>query len=205
MVGSFGQLSGNGMITYFLPVLLANAGITNQNKKLTLNFVNSVTSYAGALFGSWTVDRLGRRRQLLIGTSLCAILLFACTGLLSKTGESARSTAGISLIYLFMVVFSFGWTAMSVFCRFLSKPPADLSVAKHCTRWRFLALKYALKVSRGSMCAHRVPLVSTRSGECLHPMAQALRRTNELYRLPVALSKLSWKGGCPFKCGHHER
>jgi hypothetical protein len=114
MVGAFGQLSGNGMITYFLPVLLANAGITDQNKKLTLNFVNSVTSYAGALFGSWTVDRIGRRRQLLIGTSLCAILLFICTGLLSKTGDSVRSNAGISLIYLFMVIFSFGWTAMSV-------------------------------------------------------------------------------------------
>jgi len=42
--GVFGQLSGNGMITYFLPILLKNAGITNQNKILTLNFVNSVTS-----------------------------------------------------------------------------------------------------------------------------------------------------------------
>jgi len=43
-VGTFGQLSGNGMITYFLPVLLENAGITSQDRKLTLNFVNSVTS-----------------------------------------------------------------------------------------------------------------------------------------------------------------
>jgi MFS family permease len=115
MVGSFGQLSGNGMITYFLPVLLTNAGIVDQNKKLTLNFVNSVTSFAGALFGSWTVDRLGRRRQLLIGTAICATLLFTITGLLSgKTYSEVRSNAGISLIYLFMVVFSFGWTAMCV-------------------------------------------------------------------------------------------
>ena len=46
-VGWFGQLSGNGLITYFLPVLLKQAGITDQNKQLTLNFVNSVTSYIG--------------------------------------------------------------------------------------------------------------------------------------------------------------
>jgi hypothetical protein len=39
-----GQLSGNGLITYFLPVLLEGAGITNQDRRLTLNFVNSVTS-----------------------------------------------------------------------------------------------------------------------------------------------------------------
>lgn len=49
LIGSFGQLSGNGLITYFLPVLLKNAGITSQNKQLTLNFVNSVTSFIGAL------------------------------------------------------------------------------------------------------------------------------------------------------------
>lgn len=41
---STGQLSGNGLITYFLPVLLENAGITSQDRRLTLNFVNSVTS-----------------------------------------------------------------------------------------------------------------------------------------------------------------
>lgn len=46
-IGTFGQLSGNGLITYFLPVLLEQAGITNQNRRLTLNFVNSVTSYIG--------------------------------------------------------------------------------------------------------------------------------------------------------------
>ncbi|KAL0961054.1 hypothetical protein HGRIS_006042 [Hohenbuehelia grisea] len=44
LIGTFGQLSGNGLITYFLPILLKNAGITSQNKQLTLNFVNSVTS-----------------------------------------------------------------------------------------------------------------------------------------------------------------
>lgn len=49
LIGSFGQLSGNGLITYFLPVLLLNAGITSQSKQLTLNFVNSVTSFIGAL------------------------------------------------------------------------------------------------------------------------------------------------------------
>lgn len=49
LIGSFGQLSGNGLITYFLPVLLLNAGITSQSKQLTLNFVNSITSFIGAL------------------------------------------------------------------------------------------------------------------------------------------------------------
>ncbi|KAK0464610.1 general substrate transporter [Desarmillaria tabescens] len=102
-------LSGNGMITYFLPVLLENAGIESQSKRLTLNFVNSVTSYIGA----FTVDRFGRRRVLLAGTIAITVILAIVTGLLSKDdGNSARANAGIALVYLFMVVFSYGWTSM---------------------------------------------------------------------------------------------
>ncbi|KAI0061709.1 general substrate transporter [Artomyces pyxidatus] len=112
LIGAFGQLSGNGLITYFLPVLLNNAGITSQNRKLTLNFVNSVTSFIGALAGSASVDHIGRRKLLLISTGSLVCCLAIVTGLLSSTGTSARSSAGISFIYLFMVIFSFGWTPM---------------------------------------------------------------------------------------------
>ncbi|KAK0188147.1 general substrate transporter [Armillaria mellea] len=113
LIGSFGQLSGNGMITYFLPVLLENAGIESQSKRLTLNFVNSVTSYIGALGGAFTVDHFGRRRVLLTGTIAITAILAIGTGLLSKDdGNSARANAGIAFVYLFMVVFSYGWTSM---------------------------------------------------------------------------------------------
>ncbi|KAH6912938.1 general substrate transporter [Coprinopsis sp. MPI-PUGE-AT-0042] len=114
MIGAFGQLSGNGLITYFLPVLLENAGITSQDRRLTLNFVNSVTSYIGALSGSAIIDRFGRRRILLTATAAITGILAIVTGLLSDAGELSpvRSNAGISFIYLFMVVFSFGWTPM---------------------------------------------------------------------------------------------
>ncbi|KAJ7250892.1 general substrate transporter [Mycena haematopus] len=112
IIGFFGQLSGNGLITYFLPILLKNAGITSQHKQLVLNFVNSVTSYMGALFGSYMVDRTGRRINLLVGTGSLVVILAIVSALLSKTSTDARANAGISFIYLFMVVFSFGYTAM---------------------------------------------------------------------------------------------
>ncbi|KAF8655480.1 hypothetical protein AX16_003038 [Volvariella volvacea WC 439] len=113
MVILIGQLSGNGLITYFLPVLLGIAGITSQDRKLTLNFVNSVTSYIGALSGSAIIDRFGRRRILLLSTSSIVAILAIVTGLLSNPeGNPVRANAGISFVYLFMVVFSFGWTPM---------------------------------------------------------------------------------------------
>ncbi|KAJ7755968.1 general substrate transporter [Mycena metata] len=112
IIGFFGQLSGNGLITYFLPILLKNAGITSQHKQLVLNFINSITSYMGALFGSAMVDRWGRRKNLLSATGALVVILAIVSALLSHPGSTERANAGITFIYLFMVVFSFGWTAM---------------------------------------------------------------------------------------------
>ncbi|PPR07805.1 hypothetical protein CVT26_014990 [Gymnopilus dilepis] len=64
------------------------------------------------LIGSATIDRFGRRRILLVATSVMVAILAIVTGLLSSFGSAARSNAGITFIYLFMVVFSFGWTPM---------------------------------------------------------------------------------------------
>ncbi|KAF9478188.1 general substrate transporter [Pholiota conissans] len=96
---------GNNLITYFLPILLKNAGITSQDRQLTLNFVNTLS-------GSATVDRFGRRRVLLYSTIVMSIILAIVTGLLRTFGSAARANAGITFIYLFMVVFSYGWTPM---------------------------------------------------------------------------------------------
>ncbi|KAJ8509238.1 hypothetical protein ONZ45_g8575 [Pleurotus djamor] len=112
LIGAFGQLSGNGLITYFLPILLKNAGITSNERQLTLNFVNSITSYIGALTGSFIIDRFGRRKILLLSTTVIAAILAIVTGLLSSTASPAQSNAGITFVFLFMVVFSFGWTPM---------------------------------------------------------------------------------------------
>ncbi|KZW03364.1 general substrate transporter [Exidia glandulosa HHB12029] len=113
LIGAFGQLSGNGMITYFLPILLKNAGITSDSKRITLNFVNSVTSMIGAVTGAYLVDSFGRRKLLLSSTTALVVILAIACGLLSNPGDNqVRANAGITFIYLFMVVFSFGWTSM---------------------------------------------------------------------------------------------
>lgn len=107
------------MITYFLPNLLQIAGYKyvesrgicifwssilyrTQTQKITLNFVNSVTSFIGALIGSAIVDYIGRRRLLLISTGSLVVLLAIASALLCDVNSHARGAAGISMIYLFM-------------------------------------------------------------------------------------------------------
>ncbi|PPQ80982.1 hypothetical protein CVT25_015135 [Psilocybe cyanescens] len=164
MVILIGQLSGNGLITYFLPILLKDAGITSQSRQLTLNFVNSVTSYLQnidcrlASEGSAVVDRFGRRKVLLLSTSIMVAILAIVTGLLSDFGNAARANAGITFIYLFMVVFSFGWTPMQALY-----PAEVLSYQVRAKGLAFLGI-----------VAQVATLINT-------------------FGLPVALQKLGWK------------
>jgi len=114
LVSIWGQLSGNGLVTYFLPALLGLAGITDTNRQRELNLVNSVTSMIGALTGSAIIDHVGRRKLMLFASCSAMIGMLIVGGLLSPAGEdnSTRATAGISFIFLFMVFFSFGWTPL---------------------------------------------------------------------------------------------
>lgn len=44
-----------------------------------------------------------------------SVILAIVTGLLREFGSVGRANAGITFIYFFMVVFSYGWTPMYVF------------------------------------------------------------------------------------------
>jgi hypothetical protein len=121
----------------FLTILLAQAGIKDQNKILTLNFVNSVTSFVGgekrramgpayeshadpsapwaaALTGTAIVDKVGRRKLMLFACCCCCVGMFIVGGLLSPAGPQTigRANAGISFIFLFMVFVSNSKSAM---------------------------------------------------------------------------------------------
>ncbi|RSH82927.1 hypothetical protein EHS25_005917 [Saitozyma podzolica] len=99
IVSIWGQLPGNGLITYFLLVLLLQAGIIDPNRQRVLNFVNSITSFVGALSGTAIVDKVGRRKLFLTAEICC---------------NAMRASAGISFIFLFMVLFGFGITPPTV-------------------------------------------------------------------------------------------
>ncbi|KAF8208924.1 major facilitator superfamily domain-containing protein [Mycena galopus ATCC 62051] len=82
--GFFGRLSGNGLTRFI------------------------------ALLGSFMVDRTGRRSNLLAGTGSLGVILAIVSGMLRTLAclLPDDGNAGIALIYLFMVVYSAGYTAM---------------------------------------------------------------------------------------------
>ncbi|KAF2162117.1 hypothetical protein M409DRAFT_69331 [Zasmidium cellare ATCC 36951] len=109
----FGQWSGNNVVSYFMPQMIENAGITNTSTQLLINAINPIFSMIGAVYGATLLDRLGRRTMLLAGLTgglFCYCLLTAFTAESEKNDNLAYGT--IVSIYLFGIFFAWGWTPL---------------------------------------------------------------------------------------------
>lgn len=113
------QLSGNGAVTHFMPVLLHNIGITNEGTQLLLNAILMVLSLSVAVVGAFLVDRVGRRPMLLLGTFLFVLWWAIITILTSFYGQEDNinyngSRTTIAFIYLFGITHSFSYTPLQM-------------------------------------------------------------------------------------------
>ncbi|GFF96059.1 lactose permease [Aspergillus lentulus] len=113
----FGQWSGNSSTSYYLPVMLENAGITSQSRKLLLNGIYAPLCFVASVSGSMFLDKAGRR-PLLMSSLVGCIICFTIITPLSKVADqdpsnSAAANASIAFIYLFGITFSFAWTPIS--------------------------------------------------------------------------------------------
>lgn len=92
------QLSGNSVLTYYLPTMYHQLGVVSTDRRLLLTFVNSIVSCIGALAGSATNDWIGRRTKLWAGSLVLAGLFAAVTGFSSQfTDKDAAAGAGVAL------------------------------------------------------------------------------------------------------------
>ncbi|EGP82771.1 unnamed protein product [Zymoseptoria tritici ST99CH_1A5] len=109
----FGQWSGNNVVSYFMPEMVKNAGITDPNKQLLINAINPIFSMMGSIYGATLLDKMGRRAMLLAGLAgglVSYILLTAFTAESERHPNLAYGT--IVSIYLFGICFGWGWTPL---------------------------------------------------------------------------------------------
>ncbi|OAA63793.1 hexose transport-related protein [Cordyceps fumosorosea ARSEF 2679] len=115
----FAQLSGNSVLTYYLPSMYKLLGVKTPERKLLLTFANTIVSGAGAVAGSALNDSVGRRTKLWMGSIVLAGLFGGVTGFSSyfeggKTDVSATITnGGIAFIFLFGCAYSFIYTPLT--------------------------------------------------------------------------------------------
>lgn len=103
------------VISYYLPYMLANVGITSTNTKLLLNIMYALEGWIFATVGARLHDVFGRRKMLLGATAGLIIALAITAGTAAgyvQTGSKASSSASIAFIFVFGAVFAFAYTPM---------------------------------------------------------------------------------------------
>ncbi|KAJ6028331.1 hypothetical protein N7540_003907 [Penicillium herquei] len=111
------QWCGNGIISYYLPLILKSVGIKSSSMQTLLNAILQIVSWIAAITGGLLVDRLGRR-TLWLGSITGMLISFtvwtACSAAYDNTGTSGLATAVLVLIFLFQVCYSVAITPLSV-------------------------------------------------------------------------------------------
>ncbi|KAL4807427.1 general substrate transporter [Aspergillus unguis] len=110
------QLCGNGLISYYLPLILESVGITTSRDKTLLNGILQIVSWVAAVIGSLLVDRVGRRPLWLSSISgmLASYTAWtACSAVYNQQRTSSLATGVLVLIFLFQVFYSVGITPLT--------------------------------------------------------------------------------------------
>ncbi|KAG7562239.1 hypothetical protein FFLO_02325 [Filobasidium floriforme] len=117
LVQAMCQWTGVNVNAYFAPTIYSNLGYTG-NKPLLINSIQSVWSLVVTfVFITFLVDRIGRRKPLIIGPIFMAGFLAWQAGIASQftagKGNSGLGIAGIASIFLFSGAFSMSYGPVS--------------------------------------------------------------------------------------------
>lgn len=99
-----------------IQVLAKNAGIADAHTQLILNAIYPIVCFFAAVAGARCCDVIGRRPLLLYSILFCAasfLIMFGTSKMANdNTANVSAANASIAFIYVFGIVFSFGWTPL---------------------------------------------------------------------------------------------
>ncbi|KIK62166.1 hypothetical protein GYMLUDRAFT_42148 [Collybiopsis luxurians FD-317 M1] len=109
----FSTIAGNVIASYYLGSMLTNAGISSTTKQLQINIILNAFCLVCSIFGTYYIDKWGRKMIAAISTTLLTIFLFL-VGALTKLYGNSSNTSGVygtvAMIFLFQGAYSIGWT-----------------------------------------------------------------------------------------------
>lgn len=105
------QLSGNGLVSYFLNKVLDTIGYTSQSEQLLINGCLMIYDWAVSIFLATLVERIGRRPMFLscfCGMLATYIVWTALSARFQETGFTNHSMSQGVLAMIFLYYFAYG-------------------------------------------------------------------------------------------------
>lgn len=105
-LGIFSQWSGNGVVSYYLALVLQTVGITSVTHQTLISALLQVWNLFWAIGAAAMVERLGRRFLFVTSAAimLCSyIIITGLSGSFANTGNAAVGTAVIPFLFIFFL------------------------------------------------------------------------------------------------------
>ena len=115
--GFFSQWSGNGIASYYLPVILGQVGITDSYTQTLINGILQIVNLIVAVGMCFFVDRVGRRPLFLFATAgmlVVFIISTICYAQVQEFGNAAAGRAVVAFIFIYYICYNSAWSGLLV-------------------------------------------------------------------------------------------
>ncbi|GJN94619.1 hypothetical protein Rhopal_007702-T1 [Rhodotorula paludigena] len=118
VVGIASQWSGNGLISYYIVLILNSVGITDGKTQTLFNGMLNVWSLLFCVGIAFAAQKIGRRPIILVGISAMLAVWSVFTGLsagYAQTGSQAMAGGVLAMIYLFNAAYGAAWSSLFMY------------------------------------------------------------------------------------------
>lgn len=105
-LGIFSQWAGNGVVSYYLPLVLDTVGVRSVTAQTLLSACLQIWNLIFAVGAAFSVDRIGRRPLFLASATVMLVGYICVTALSGAFAETGNPTTGIAVIPLLFLFFA---------------------------------------------------------------------------------------------------
>jgi len=105
-LGIFAQWSGNGVVSYYLVLILDTVGVTSTTNQLIISACLQMWNLIFAVGAAFNVDTLGRRKLFLSSAVIMTISFVIITGLSASFAKSGTASTGAAVIPFLFIFFA---------------------------------------------------------------------------------------------------
>ncbi|KAF5709079.1 hexose transporter [Fusarium mundagurra] len=116
-LGVMSQWSGNGVVSYYLALVLQTVGITSVTDQTLISACLQIWNLLWAIAAAVSVEKLGRRPLFLTSAATMLVSYIVITGLsgsFANTGNSAVGTAVIPMLFIFFAGYDIALTPLVI-------------------------------------------------------------------------------------------
>ncbi|RGP72007.1 hexose transporter [Fusarium longipes] len=116
-IGIFSQWSGNGVVSYYLALVLKTVGITSVTNQTLISAFLQVWNLLWAIGAAVSVENLGRRPLFITSAATMLVSYIVITGLsgsFANTGKSAVGLAVIPMLFIFNAGYAIALTPLGI-------------------------------------------------------------------------------------------